>query len=150
MASEQVLFDDRKANVTVTNERLIIGDDVFAIESLSHAAFADSRGLGEYIAPVIFALLAAVAGIAMLLSFSFWSIIGLLLLWYPVSVVRSFGKKDKAEYWVFIYSRSGDAIEHGEFRPKYTQDVAKRMTDAINGAIKAYRIANDPRRNLRL
>lgn len=151
MSNEKVLFDDRSANITVTNERLIVGEDVFDIGAIKHAAFADSNGLGDYLIPIAFAIVFGLVGIPLLFSFSAWSILGLILLLCPVSVFRGLRKKMNSDWWVFIYLRSsGDAIEEEGGKRRYPRDVAKRMSDAINASVQNYRIANDPRKNLAL
>jgi hypothetical protein len=142
MSEEQVLFDDRTANITVTNERFIIGDDVIGIDSLSHARCANSDGFKDY----AIAVLLGVVGIALVFTFSWWSILGLVLLINPFLVFS-----EKKKWWVFVFTRGGDAIaERGNTKRKYTKDTAQEMTQAINAAIEAYRKANDPRSNLNL
>lgn len=139
---EQVLFDDPQTNITVTDTRYIVGDAVIGIDSLSHAAWANSDGFKDYATAVLF----AIGGLALVLTFSWWSILGLVLLLNPLLVV--FQKK---KYWLLVFSRSGGALsERGDPAPMYTKEMAQGIADALNTAIRQYRAANDPRANLNL
>lgn len=140
MSSEQVLFDDPTANITVTNERLITGDDVVEISSLSHASCANTEGVKDYAIAGIFTML----GVPFVLSMSGWSILGLILLINPYLVF--FGK-----HWlVFVFTRAGGTVENPYLKRELARPVARELAAAVNGAIRAYRSAHDPRANLAL
>ena len=102
-SDEQVLFDDRNLNVTVTNNRLIVGDNVTLIGDLSHAASIKKMGLKEYAIGVLFALI----GIAILVGTKF-SIMGIffacILFINPfVKTFNSFFEAGSGKVSIFIF-----------------------------------------------
>jgi hypothetical protein len=142
MTHELVLFDDPENNITVTNERYIVGDEVVGIGSLSHAACVNENGFKDYALAALF----GVVGLLLVLTFSWWAILGLLLLTLPMMVFL--GKK---KYLLFVFTRSGDALsERGDIRTHFTKQTAQGLATALNTAIRDYRAANDPRANLDL
>ena len=124
MTTEQVLFDDPESNITVTDQRYIVGDDVIDIGALSHAAWHNSEGIKDYALAVVF----GVVGIALVASFSWWSILGLVLLLNPLTVFLP-----KQKYWLFVFTRDGESLaERGSSRcwascvgPTYVAGVVK-------------------------
>lgn len=140
--SEQVLFDDPDTNITVTDQRYIVGDEVIDIGALSHASWANSDGFKDYAMAAVF----GVVGIGLLFTFSWWSLLGMVLLLLPVTVFLN-----KHKYWLFVYTRGGGSLEDGgETKRMYTKKTAQGVADALNQAIGQYRAAHDPRANLSL
>lgn len=82
-------------------------------------------------------------GIWLVTTFSYWSILGLLLLINPILV---FFVKNK--YWIFIFLKSGSTIDDN--KRMFPKEVAKGISDAVNIAVNRYRMENDPRKGLNL
>ena len=142
MTTEQVLFDDPESNITVTDQRYIVGDDVIDIGALSHAAWHNSEGIKDYALAVVF----GVVGIALVASFSWWSFLGLVLLLNPLTVFLP-----KEKYWLFVFTRDGESLaERGGQKPKFKKEVARGIAETLNAAIRQYRAEHDPRANLAL
>lgn len=144
MSDEKVLFHDDAAKVTVTDQRLIYGDDVTEISQIKHAMSSNSDGIKEHFIAVVF----GIVGLWLIMLFHVWSIIiGLILLINPLLVFVI----QKKKYWVFVILKSGSALEEGASNKRmFTKEVAKGITDAVNAAADMYRRENDPRKNLKV
>lgn len=105
MDNEEVLFHSDAANVTVTEQRVIYGDEVYDIGSIKHAAWVNSNGIKDHLIAILF----GVIGVWLVTFLNGWSILGLILLSNPALVFL--GKK---KYLVFIYLKSGSTIDDGE------------------------------------
>ncbi|MBK7103674.1 MAG: hypothetical protein IPH62_00255 [Ignavibacteriae bacterium] len=142
MSNEEVLFNSDTHKVTVTNKRLIYGEEVTNIESIKHASWSNSDGAKEYFLAVVF----GVIGLWLVTTFSLWSILGLLLLSNPILV---FFVKNK--YWVFIFLKSGSTIDEGtDNKRMFPKEIAISVSEAVNLAVSRYRVENDPRKGLNL
>jgi hypothetical protein len=142
MRTEQVLVDDPESNITVADQRYIVDDDAIDIGALSHAAWHNFEGIKDYALAVVF----GVVGIALVASFSWWSILGLVLLLNPLTVFLP-----KEKYWLFVFTRDGESLgERSGQKPKFKKEVARGIAEALNAPIRQYRAQHDPRANLEI
>lgn len=126
---ETILFEDRSNGLVITNEVLKIGDCVVPLDQISpYVTYGSINDFKEYLTAIgVFIL-----GIVLLMTFSWWSLLGAILLLYPYGVF--FGSRSI----LCILLESGGSVENSVVCKRKD---AKAFCFHLRDAIKTYHSA---------
>lgn len=135
-AESEVLFRDEAEMITVTPEHFVYIDNTIPIAEIRRASYVKSTDFGDYARVAFF----TIVGLLLVSMFNIWSILGLLLLIYPIIFFSS-----KKKYWILITQEHGSIyVGEADSTTKFTKEIAKDASDAVNLAAQNYREATEP------
>lgn len=142
-SSERVFFHSDEARITVTESRLIYGNDVIEnIANIKIASLMNENAFSDYCTAIAFLII----GGWLLTMWNGWSIVGGILLINPAMLFLQ-----KEHYYVLlIYKGNEGHARLGGEHARFNRKVAGNIVHALLNAVAAYREEHDPREGLDL